>query len=226
MTDEQRILESIGALRSEVRPLVSTARAMDGLRRDLAPRVEEAVRALILELADVESDFQIEDLLYLLKKSMRNVRNFNKALDQFRGLIGMVENLEPLIRQSVPVWITYLDELERNGVFGLMKSFLDVLAKAAAAYGEEDLQRMGDGLVALMGLARGLADPRAAALLERLAAVPARVDLEAVRPVGPMALLGALGDPDLRRGLGLALELGRALGREPAPAAETTADQG
>ncbi len=220
MTDEQRILETIEAFRAEVRPLVHTARSMDSLRRDLAPRVEEAVRALILELADVESDFQIEDLLYLIKKSMRNVRNLSKALDQLKGLITFAENAEPLIRQSVPVWIARLDELEQSGVFGLMQSFLGVLEKAAAAYTEEDVRRMGDGLVTLMGLARGLADPRAKALLERLSSVPARVDLDAAGPVGPLALLGALGDPELRRGLGLALELTRALGREPEGGAE------
>ena len=216
MTDEQRILETIEAFRAEVRPLVHTAHSMDSLRKELAPRVEEAVRALIIELADVESDFQIEDLLYLIKKSMRNVRNFNKALDQLKGLITFAENVEPLIRQSVPVWIARLDELEQSGVFGLVQSFLGVLEKAAATYSEEDVQRMGDGLVTLMGLARGLADPKAQALLERLSTVPARVDLDAARPVGPLALLGALGDPEMRRGLGLALELTRALGREAA----------
>ena len=96
MAEDQRIVEGIEALRAEVAPLAQAARSVESLRRDLAPRVEEAVRALIVELADVESDFQLEDLLALVKKSMRNVRTFNRALDQLGGFLSLVDNLEPL----------------------------------------------------------------------------------------------------------------------------------
>ena len=221
MTEEQRILDAVEALRAEVAPLVGTARSMESLKKDLTPRVEEAVRALIIELADVEGDFQMEDLLFLLKKSMRNVRNFSKALDQLRSVIAFAENLEPLIHDSVPAWIARLDELEQRGVFAVANSLVGVMEKVSAAYGPEDMERIGDGLVHMMGLARSFADPKAQALVARLAEAPARVDLGAVKPAGPMALLGAMRDPGMRKGLGLMLELTRALGADaPAPASE------
>jgi len=37
---------------------------------------------LIVELADVEADFQVEDLVFLIKKMMRNLKNLNFVLDQ------------------------------------------------------------------------------------------------------------------------------------------------
>jgi len=215
MAEDQRIIEEIEALRAEVAPLTQAARSVENLRRDLAPRVEEAVRALIVELAEVESDFQMEDLLALVKKSMRNVRTFSKALDQLGSFINLADNLEPLVRQSVPVWINTLEELESKGVFTVLKGLLSVMEKVSAAYGQEDIERMGDGVVVLMGLARNLGEPGAAGLLARLSEVPGRVRLENVREAGPMALLGALSDPEIRRGLGLALELTRAMGERP-----------
>jgi uncharacterized protein YjgD (DUF1641 family) len=214
MAEDQRIVEGIEALRAEVAPLAQAARSVESLRRDLAPRVEEAVRALIVELADVESDFQLEDLLALVKKSMRNVRTFNRALDQLGGFLSLVDNLEPLVRQSVPVWIATLEDLESKGVFTVLKGLVGVMEKVSAAYGGEDMERMGDGLVVLMGLARSLGDPQSAAVLSRLAEVPSRVDLERAGEPGPLALLGALSDPGIRRGMGLALELTRALGEK------------
>lgn len=216
MTNEEKILQGIEALRAEIAPLSGAARSMDNLRRDLAPRVDEAVRALIVELSEVESDFQLEDLLALVKKSMRNVRTASRALDQLSGLLNLVDNLEPLVRQSVPVWIATLDELERKGVFAMLKGLLGAAEKAGAAYGPEDIERMGAGLVTLMGLARGLGEPGAAAVLERLAAVPGRVRLGAVREAGAWDVVSALRDPAVKRGLGFMLELTRALGEAPA----------
>lgn len=212
MNNEERIIERLDALRAEVAPVASAAKSMDNLRRELAPRVEEAVRALIVELSEVESDFQLEDLLALVKKSMRNVRTFNRALDQLSGLLSLVDNLEPLVRQSVPVWIAALDDMERKGVFTVLKGLLGVMEKVSAAYGEDDLERMGDGLVVLMGLARGLGDPKAGALLSRLAEAPAKVDLGKVQEAGPWGMLAAMRDPAMRRGMGLMLELTRAVG--------------
>ena len=217
MTNEERILAELAALRAEVAPVVQAARSMENLRRDLAPRVEEAVRALIVELSEMEGDFRMEDLLALVKKAMRNVGAFSKALDELRSLLNLADNLEPLVRQSVPVWIATLDDLEGKGVFTALKGVLGVLEKVSAAYGQEDMERMGDGLVVLLGLARTLGDPQAAALLTRLAGVPAGVRLDQVKEAGPLAILASLSDPAARRGFGLVLELTRALGAVPTP---------
>jgi uncharacterized protein YjgD (DUF1641 family) len=213
--DNARILEEIAALRAEMAPVANAARSMDNLRRDLAPRVEEAVRALIMELAEVESDFQLEDLLALVKQSMRNVKTFSRALDQLGSLLTFVDNVEPLVRQSVPVWISALEELEAKGVFTALTALSGVLEKLAAAYGQEDMEKIGDGLVTLMGLARGLGDPVAADVLTRLAAAPARVRMDAAREMGAWDMLASLGDPAVRRGLGLMIELTRAVGEVP-----------
>ena len=225
MANEERIIEQLEALRAEVAPVASAAKSMDNLRRELAPRVEEAVRALIVELSEVESDFQLEDLLALVKKSMRNVRTFSRALDQLGGLLNLVDNLEPLIRQSVPVWIATLDEMERKGVFTVLKGVLGVMEKASAAYGEEDLERMGDGLVVLMGLARNLGEPKAAALLSRLAEAPAKVRTDKAREAGLWDMVTSLGDPAMRRGLSLMLELTRAIGEVPPKEKGTTGEK-
>ena len=87
---------------------------------ELAPRVNEAVQALIIELADVEADFQLEDLLFLLKKMMRNIRNLSFALDQMKNLIDFALTAEPLLKSSVPQVISYLDDLEQRGVLRLL----------------------------------------------------------------------------------------------------------
>lgn len=212
MSTEQAILERLDAIDEKVRPLAESAKSIKELKEELAPRVEEAVRALIVELQDVEADFQLEDLIFLVKKAMRNVRNFTFALEQMQNFIDFALTAEPLLRVSVPQWIVALDELERKGVFALFKSALGVADKIAQTYTPEDIDQIGDGLVRLVGVAKKLTSPAAVDFLEKAAEVPLRVDLSRAQPVGRWKMLWALSDPELRQGLGVALELTRALG--------------
>jgi len=69
MTQEALILERLDRLEAQIAPVAESARSMRELKEELTPRVSEAVQALIVGLADIESDFQLEDLTFLLKKS-------------------------------------------------------------------------------------------------------------------------------------------------------------
>ncbi|MDZ7580868.1 MAG: hypothetical protein U5R30_09680 [Deltaproteobacteria bacterium] len=64
MNPEEAIIARLECLEHQIRPMADSARAVGELRDELAPRVNEAVHALIRELADVEADFQVEDLLH------------------------------------------------------------------------------------------------------------------------------------------------------------------
>lgn len=221
MTDLQTIDQRLDRLERQVAPLAESARALSELREELAPRVNEAVYALIAELADVEADFQLEDLIFLLKKSMRNVRNLSFALDQLKNLTDFALTAEPLMKSSVPQVIFYLDELEQKGVFHLLNLGIDVLKQIGTTYSDEQMQQIGGGLVRLLGILHKLTRPEALDLLERLADMPARVDLSTAKPVGAWGLLGALSDPQVKQGMGvlMALTRGLAILRPEQPAA-------
>ncbi len=85
-------------------------------------------------------------------------------------------------------------------------------AKVAASYSAEDIDHIGDGLVALLGLAQKFGDPQAKSFLEKLAALPSKVDLENAKPVGPFGMLGALSSKEAKQGLGVLMELTKAMG--------------
>ena len=106
----------------------------------------------------------------------------------------------------------YLDELEQKGVLRIITATLDVRAKIASAYTAEDIDQIGDGAVALLGLAKKLSEPGAAEFLEKMAALPSRVDLAGAKPVGPFGMLGALSSKEARKGLGVLMELTKAMG--------------
>ena len=212
MTTEEQILERLDRIEAQLAPVSASARGLNELREDLIPLSGQAFRLLIRELEDVESGFQLEDLLALMKRSLRSVKHMQFALEQLENVVDFILTIEPLLKSSVPQLINYLDDLEQKGVLRIIQSTLDVRAKVAAAYSPEDVDQIGDGLVALLGLAQNLGDPKAQAFLEKMAALPSKVDLEKAKPVGPFGMLGALSSKEARQGLGVLMELTKAMG--------------
>jgi len=212
MTNEELILERLDRIEAKLAPIAHTAGGIKELKEDLIPLSGQAFRFLIRELEDVETSFQLEDLLVLFKRMLRSAKDIKFALDQMESIVDLVNTVEPLLKSAVPQVINYLDDLEQRGVLRVMQSMLDVRAKIATAYTPEDIDQMGDGAVSLLGLTKKLSDPQATAFLEKIAELPAKIDLSASKPVGPFGLLGALSSKEARQGLGVLMELTKAMG--------------
>jgi uncharacterized protein YjgD (DUF1641 family) len=212
MTTEEQILERLDRIEAQLAPISASAQGLNELKEDLIPLSGQAFRLLIRELEDVESGFQLEDLLALMKRSLRSVKHLQFCLEQLENIVDFVLTIEPLLKSSVPQLINYLDDLEQKGVLRIIQSTLDVRAKVAAAYSAEDVDQIGDGLVTLLGLAQKLSDPQATAFLQKMAELPSKVDLDKAKPVGPFGMLGALSSKEARKGLGVLMELTKAMG--------------
>ena len=204
-------MEQLDHLGQEIATLTDSARSLRELRDDLSPRVNETVKALIEQLAEIEADVQFEDLVALLKNLMRNVRNLGWSVDQLKNLIDFLRTVEPLLKSAVPQAIIYLDKLERQGVFRVVASMMGVLEKIAETYTTEDIEQIENGLVPLVGVAKKLTTPEALNLLDKAAEVPSRVDLSQAKAVGPFGMLFALGNSEVKQGMGVVLELTKAL---------------
>jgi uncharacterized protein YjgD (DUF1641 family) len=212
MTTEEQILERLDRIEAQLAPLSQTASGLNELRNDLIPLSGQAFRLLIRELEDVESSFQLEDLMALVKRFLRSVKHLRFSLEQLENIVDFVLTIEPLLKSSVPQLINYLDDLEQKGVLRIIQSTLDVRAKVAASYSPEDVDQIGDGLVALLGLTQKLSDPQATAFLQKMAELPSKVDLDKAKPLGPFGMLGALSSKEARKGLGVLMELTKAMG--------------
>jgi len=213
MTNQELILERLDRIETQLAPVVQTAKGIIELRDDLTPLSNQAIRLVIKELEDVESSFQLEDLLVMIKRIFRSVNNITFALEQMENIIDFVKTIEPLLKSAVPQLINYLDDLEQRGVLRIIQAMLDVRAKVAAAYTPEDIDRIGDGVVALLGLAKKMTDPQAVAFLEKISEVPAKVDLKSCKDVGPFGLISACSTKEVKEGLGVLMELTKAMGK-------------
>ena len=212
MTTEEQILERLDRIEAQLAPISQSASSLHELREDLIPLSGQAFRLVTRELEDIESGFQLEDLMAMVKRTLRSVKHITFTLEQLENIVDFVTTIEPLLKSAVPQIINYLDDLEQRGVLRIITSMLDVRAKIAEAYNSDDIDQIGDGAVAALGLAKKLSDPKAVEFLEKFAQLPARVDLAGAKPIGPFGMLSALSSKEARQGLGILMELTKAMG--------------
>jgi uncharacterized protein YjgD (DUF1641 family) len=251
-------LDRLTAFQEQLSPFIRSYESLSDLGRELSLLTGPGVSLLTEELAEVETGFQIEDVLALLKRLLLSFRHIAWSLDQLENLIDWWQDIEPLLKVAVPHLIDKLDDLEQKGIFRINKAILNMYAKLAAAYTPEDvevigdgfvrmhsivkkfadpvviqsieavvdmyaklasvykpedIESIGDGFVRMHGMVKKFADPRVIDFLDRLSDVPAQVDLDKARPVGPMGLMFRMMGREGRQGLGVAVELTKALGK-------------
>jgi len=223
MTNEELILEKLARIEARLdgvdrveQQLQHYAGPWENLRdlgRDLSFLTEPAVKRLTDELAEVETGFQLEDFFALLKKVLPSLKYLSWSLEQLENFIDWWRDMEPLLKLGVPKLIDYLDELEQKGIFRINAAVLEMYAKIATHYDAEDIAAIGDGFVMMHGMVKKLSDPRLIQFLEKLADLPMAVHLDEAEPVGPVGLMWRMRSPECHEGLGVLLELTRALGK-------------
>ena len=107
MTNEELILERLDKLEAQITPMAQTFKDVKELISDMSPLAHQGIQLMIKELQDVESSFQLEDLLELMKRFLRSVRSMTYSLNQLGNVIDFVTTLEPLLKSSVPKSITF-----------------------------------------------------------------------------------------------------------------------
>lgn len=207
------LLERLDKIDDELNEIRKARVELQDLQHDLSPLIKQSFQLVLREMGQVESGFQLEDIFLLMRRFLRNIRNIADVLDMLENSLDAFHTAEPMLKSAVHHGIRQLGVLEAKGVFRTYEAMLDVRAKVAAEYGQADIEAMGDSFVKLIGLLKKLSDPKALALLDKLADLPANVDLAAAQTPSLFGLVGAMNDPQVRAGLGVALELAKALGK-------------
>lgn len=112
MTQEQfnLLLERLDRIEAYLAEQRQRADDLEELKRDLIPIANQMVHLAIDELAEIGSEFRVEDLFFLLKRLLRDTHLLLSALDQLESLMGLSEEMKRLMK---PVFNT-LDSLHNN----------------------------------------------------------------------------------------------------------------
>lgn len=194
---------------------------LEELKRDLMPIANHAIKLSIDELAEIGTEFQVEDLLHLLKRLLRSTDLLLRMLDQMEALSAAGDEAQILGKQVFGQIVESLDRLERKGYFDFARGGAYVADQIMRQFSEEDVRALGDNVVLILNTVRNLTQPEIMQLTNHA------VDALRVEPDEPAEsasmwqLVRAFGDPQVRRGAARLLQLVKSLGEPRDGVAQT-----
>ncbi|MBM3123438.1 MAG: DUF1641 domain-containing protein [Chloroflexi bacterium] len=160
---------------------------MKELMDDAIPVVNHVIKLSIDELAEIGNDFELGDLLFLVKRVLRDTRLLVGLLDQLEAVAELAEEGQQMGKRIFHQATMELDRLERKGYFGLARAGIKVADRLVHDYKPEDVESLGIRVADALK-----AEP------------PEKVTM--------LDLLRAAFDPKTRRGLYRSLNLLKAIG--------------
>jgi uncharacterized protein YjgD (DUF1641 family) len=176
---------------------------VEDLTADVMPLTTQMLKVVTDELVDIGDAFAPEDLVFLVKRVLRDTRLLTDLLGRAEGALELVDEVLPLSQQMVVEAIAVAERLEAKGFVGLARGGYAVAEKVAANYTEADLHALADTMPAALDLVRQATRPELLKLAnEAVAALSAPPE-----PVSLWQLMGVVFDAQMRQGLGRMLKL-------------------
>lgn len=191
-------------------------RGLDELKDDMVPIVNDMYLTVIEELSEVEPYVQLEDLLHLLKRLARNTRNIENMLDQLESLDDLITDLGPIFNDAFLTAVQQMDEMERKGYFENFRQGVYVIDNVVDAFGPEDVKALGDNIVTILTTVREMTQPDVMEAVQNLTSRMHEVEAKPEQiDISFWGLLRQLHDSQVRRGLGLTLQMLKSVGEGP-----------
>ena len=183
--------------------LLDTMNAAMGMVKDFEPNIEKVSKEVMPNVTALRTTLETDETLVLLKKFGDNLPIFIELLDTMNAGIGMVKDFEPniekLSKEVTPNITALRTSLEKEEVLLLMQKFgdnVDAFNKILNFMSE--LDKSGN-LDCLLNYAGGVCG------------IISEVDMEKPKKVGIFGMLSALMHGEVRKTIGIALEVAKKL---------------
>ena len=212
-SDLESIHEKLDTLTAYVEAQEKRQQEFDELKQDVIPIANQMIKLSIDELAEIGTEFQVEDLFFLLKRLLRNTGMLMRLVEMLEAGMDLTEELKPIGLQAFSDMVETLDRLEREGYFNFMREGWRIVESIVQEFDEADVRALGDNVVTILTTVRNMTQPEILSLANQ--AISAIQPDTEVDDMSTFALLRELSDPQVRKGMARMLNLMKAVGGQP-----------
>ena len=171
------------------------------------------IKLSIDELAEVGSDFQLEDLLYLVKRLLRDTQLITGLLDRLESTVELVDEVQRVGKQAFNQAVVSLDRMEQDGYFAFARGSKRILDQIVTEFSEEDINALGDNIVLILNTVKDMTQPEIMNFVRNTLLV-AEQEIDKPIDISYSGLLRQMRDPAVRRGLALTMRVMHVIGAE------------
>jgi uncharacterized protein YjgD (DUF1641 family) len=188
---------------------------LEELQHDMVPIVNSMIKLSIDELAEIGNDFQVEDLLFLFKRLLRDTNILIDMIDRLEAVHGLAQEVELMGKPMFNQVVEWLDKMERDGYFDFARGGWKIMERIVSEFDEEDIDALGDNVVTILTTIRNMTQPEILAIANNAVGAISEEPAEIPQKVSTWMLLKEMSNPEVRRGLLRMLEVVKVLGEQP-----------
>ncbi len=182
------------------------SQAMEELKNDVVPMVNQMIKISIDELAEIGTEFKLEDLLFLLKRLLRDTQLLVETLDKLEALHDLADETQLMGRQVFNRAVEQLEAMEQAGYFAFARGGMYVMERVMSEFSEEDVRALGDNVVTILSTVRNMTQPEVLSMANNLIGA-ASDETNIPDTISTWALLRELSDPKVKRGMARMLNI-------------------
>lgn len=201
--DEQlaEINKKLDFLTEQVSIYARRQRELEELKDDLKRIGTDVFQSAVVELNEVSHHFDANDVLHLIKKLLRNIRNLSKIFDQMESVVDFVEDVTPNAKAAFMEVLGTLDEMDRKGYFEFFRESVKIADNVVTSFKPEDVKMLGDNIVTILSTVKNLTQPDMLQAINNAVSVYKNVEFGTSEKVSYFDLFKEAKSPEMRRGL-------------------------
>jgi len=184
----------------------------DELKNDLIPIGNDIFRLTVEQLEEVQSHAQIEDILRLFKRLLRNTRTLEQMLDQLESMSELWNDFSPLSQDAFLSLMNQLNQMEQKGYFVFLQGGLDIADRVVTSFDEDDVKQLGENVVLILETVKEMTQPEIMTMLRNTAHV-----VQDDEPVDTslISIFRQMNDPAVRTGLVKTMQVLKSMAGKP-----------
>ena len=202
---EQQMLEinqKLDVLTQYMQEQQRRQREWQELKDDMTLIGKDVFQTAVEELDEVAHHFDTSDLIFLMKKLLRNTRNFSKMVDQLESGFDFVNDAAPLGKQVLNQVMDMLTDLEKKGYFEFGKEAIKIMDTIVTTFTLDDIRLLRKNIIAIIITFRNMTNPEMLGSMNNALQFFQKMDVNVDKKIGYWQLMKEMRDPEFKRGIG------------------------
>lgn len=212
------LAQQVAYLTAQAQQAERARQAREELTRDLMPVANDVFRLATEQLAETQEYVDLNDLLRLFKRLLRNTPMLERMLDQMESASELFDTMMPLSDQAFEKAVDTLQTLEQKGYFTFAQGGMQIADNIVTSFTAADVKKLGDNIVLILNVIKGMTQPEIMQFVHNTLLI-AEKEVEKPVDMSLRALFNQLRDPNVRRGLALTMRVLSVVGAQAEPSA-------
>ncbi len=200
------IHEKLDFLTEQLKQQQQYQREMKELKDDLGLISKDIFNAAVVELEDVAPYFDTADIVHLMKRLLRNVRNLNKMMGYMESAQDLFADLQPLGKQVFDEIMETMNELDKKGYFEFFTEGAKILDTIVTSFSVEDVRHLRENITTIILTIKNLTQPEMLSSVDNALSFFSKMDIDIDHDISMMELFRKMREPEVKKGMAFMLE--------------------